>query len=146
MATIPTSADAAPPSDLKELLRQAEEMRLEMTPEELRAYWELTEQILDPDSRMFDDLLTNEGRSSLQDAKKVLLHFSPRLLLVRRVRRGITDYDAYCLTHRGTWERDQSELRWLVGGVATRYIEALLAELPREGGVGTAARPIRSVG
>ena len=144
MATIPTSADAAPPSDLKELLRRAEEMRLEMTPKELRAYWELTEQILEPDSRMLDDLLTNEGRSSLQDAKKVLLHFSPRLLLVRRVRRGVTDYDAYCLTHRGTWERNQSELRWLVGVVITRYIEAL-AELPLKGGRHRSA-PMRSVG
>ena len=132
MATIPTSADAAPPSDPKELLRRVEEVCLEMTPKDLRAYWEFTEQILEPDSRMLDDLLTNEGRSSLQDAKKVLLHFSPRLLLVRRVRRGVTDYDAYCLTYRGTWERDQSELRWLVGGVAARYIEAL-AEFPLTG-------------
>ena len=132
MATIPTSADAAPPSDLKELLRRSEEARLEMTPRELRAYWELTENDLEPDSTMLTGLLTNEGRSSLQDAKKALLHFSPRLLLVRRVRRGVTDYDAYCLTHRGTWERNQSELRWLVGGVATRYIEAL-AELPLKG-------------
>ena len=54
MATIPTSADAAPLSDLKELLRRAEEMRLEMTPKELKAYWRMTEQIFEPDSRMLD--------------------------------------------------------------------------------------------